>query len=154
MCVCVWVCKHFNVFVLVYVYVCVNGYLFACAYRRVTVTQSSAARPPGGSASRSSVLSRRHVSGGHGCAGSTEPVACAASQTGIFDTGTHNAVSALLHAAAGACFVFVVCCCVGVPVVDVGMYVCGAACYACCGVLQRRHNFDVFLKRIIGKRQP
>ena len=84
----------------------------------------------------------------------TEPVACAASQTGIFDTGTHNAVSALLHAAAGACFVFVVCCCVGVPVVDVGMYVCGAACYACCGVLQRRHTFDPFLKRIIGKRQP
>ena len=31
---------------------------------------------------------------------------------------------------------FVVCCSVGVSVVDVGMYVCGAAC---CGVLQRRH---------------
>ena len=31
------------------------------------------------------------------CAGSTEPVACAAGQTGIFDTGTHNAVNALLH---------------------------------------------------------
>ena len=31
---------------------------------------------------------------------------------------------------AGACFVYVVCCCVGVPVVDVGMYVCGA-CVLC-----------------------
>ena len=42
----------------------------------------------------------------------------------------------------------VVCCCVGVPVADVGMYVCGPACCACCGVLQRRHNFDTFLKRL------
>ena len=48
---------------------------------------------------------------------------------------------------------FVVRCCVGVPVVDVGMCVCGAACSARCGVLQRRHNFDAFLKRL-GKRQP
>ena len=30
---------------------------------------------------------------------------------------------------------------------------CGAACYACCGVMLRRHNFDAFLKRS-GKRQP
>ena len=37
--------------------------------------------------------------------------------------------------------------------VDVGVYVCSAACYACCGVLQRRHNFDAFLRRF-GKRQP
>ena len=79
-------------------------------------------------------------------------MACAACQAGIFDTGTHNAVSALLHAAAGACFVFVVCCCVSVPVVDVGMCVCVAACSARCCVLQRRHNFDAFLKRL-GKRQ-
>ena len=34
------------------------------------------------------------------------------------------------------------------PVVDVGMFVGGAACDACCGVLQRRHNFDAFLKRL------
>ena len=47
----------------------------------------------------------------------------------------------------------VVCCCVGVPVVDVGMCVCGAACSVRCGVLQRRHNSDAFLKRL-GKRQP
>ena len=39
------------------------------------------------------------------------------------DTGTtHNA--ALLHAAPGACFVFVVCGSVGVPVANVGLYVC------------------------------
>ena len=42
----------------------------------------------------------------------------------------------------------VVCSSVGVPVADVGMYVCGPACCACCGVLQRRHNFDAFLKRL------
>ena len=37
------------------------------------------------------------------CADSTEPVACAACQSGILDTSaTQNAVSALLHAAAGA----------------------------------------------------
>ena len=35
-----------------------------------------------------------------------EPVACAACQTGIVETGaTHNAVAAALHAAAGACSV-------------------------------------------------
>ena len=79
---------------------------------------------------------------------------CAACRSGIQDTGaTHNAVAALLHAAAGACFVFVVCCCVGVPVVNVGMYVCDPAHCACCGVLQRRRSFDAFLKRF-GKRQP
>ena len=48
---------------------------------------------------------------------------------------------------------FFVCCCVAVPTVDVGMCVCGAACSARCGVLQRRHGFDAFLKRL-GKRQP
>ena len=48
---------------------------------------------------------------------------------------------------------FEVCCCVGVPVIDVGVCVCGAACYASCAVLQRRHNFDAFLKRL-GIRQP
>ena len=43
----------------------------------------------------------------------------------VVDTGaTHNAVANLLHAAPGACFVFVVCCSVGVPVANVGMYVC------------------------------
>ena len=42
----------------------------------------------------------------------------------------------------------VVCSSVGVPVANVGMYVCGRACCACCGVLQRRHNFDAFLKRL------
>ena len=26
--------------------------------------------------------------------------------------------------------------------------VCGPACCACCGMLQRRHNFDAFLKRL------
>ena len=61
-----------------------------------------------------------------GCAGSTEPMACTACQLGIQDTGaTRNSVEALLHAAAGACFVFVVCCSVGVPAANVGIYVCG-----------------------------
>ena len=34
-----------------------------------------------------------------------------------------------------------------VQVVDVGMYVRGAACCACCDVLQRCHKFDAILKR-------
>ena len=67
------------------------------------------------------------------------------------DTGaTHNDVAALLHAAPGACFVFVVRCSVGVLVASDGMYVCGPACCACCGVLQRRHNSDAFLKCLGG----
>ena len=37
---------------------------------------------------------------------------------------------------------------VGVPVANVGMYVRGPACCACCGVLQRRDNSDAFLKRL------
>ena len=48
---------------------------------------------------------------------------------------------------------FVVRCSVCVQVVDVGMYVCGVVCYACCGVLQRRHRFNAFLKRF-RKREP
>ena len=48
---------------------------------------------------------------------------------------------------------FVVRCSVCVPIVDVAMYVCGAAGHACCGVPQRRHNFDAFFKRF-GKHQP
>ena len=66
MCVYVQVYGWLNilVFVLVHVYVCVSGYLFACAYRKVVVTQSPAARSAG-SASPSSVLSGRHVSGSH-----------------------------------------------------------------------------------------
>ena len=47
---------------------------------------------------------------------------------------------------------FVVRCSACVQVVDVGMCVCGAACSARWGVLQRRHSFDAFLKRL-GKRQ-
>ena len=66
-CTCVYVyvyeCLNISVFVVVYVYVCVRVYLFACAYRRVTVTQSSAARPPASSGSRSSVLSSRRLLG-------------------------------------------------------------------------------------------
>ena len=89
-----------------------------------------------------------------GCAAKTEPVASAACRPGMLDTGvTRNAVAALRHAAAGACFVFGVCCGVGVQVVDIGMYACGAACCACCRVLQRRHNFDAFLTHS-NKRQP
>ena len=122
----VYGCLNISVPVSVHAYACVSGYLVACAYRRVTLTQSSAARPPARSASRSSVFSGWHVLG---CAGSTEPVACAACQSGIQDTGAaHNAVEALIHAAAGVCFVRVVCCSVGVRVVNVGMYVCGPAC--------------------------
>ena len=75
------------------------------------------------------------------------------SQAGTFQAGLcslstwhagRNVVAALLHAAAGACFVFGVCCGVGVQVANVSMYACGAACFECCDVLQRRHNFDAF----------
>ena len=74
----------------------------------------SAARPPAGSASRSSVLSGRHVSGW-----AVPPARnlrlLQACRPGMLDTGaTRNAVAALRHAAAGACFVFggvLRCCC-------------------------------------------
>ena len=57
----------------------------------------------------------------------------------VVDTGaTHNTVAALLHAAAGACFVFVVCCSVALPIADVGVYVCVVVrvvrAVACCSV--------------------
>ena len=123
----VYGCLNISVPVSVHAYACVSGYLLACACRRVTVTQSSAARRPPDRphVPRPSQPVRLRL----GCAGSTEPVACAACQSGIQDTGaTHNAVEALLHAAAGA--FFVVCCNVFVLVADVGMYVCGPACCA------------------------
>ena len=149
----VYGCLNISVPVSVHAHACASGSLF-CMF--VSKGSSDSHVLP----ARQSVRPRlprscRGRHGGLGCADSAAPVPCAACQFGIQDTGaTHNAVSALLHAAAGACFVFVVCCCcVGVPVVDVGMYVCASACYACCGVLQRRHSFDEFAKRI-GKRQP
>ena len=48
---------------------------------------------------------------------------------------------------------FVVRCPVCVQAIDVGVYVRGAACCACCGVPQRRHNFYAVLRRL-GKHQP
>ena len=57
----VYGCLNISVPVSVHAYARVSGYLFACAYRSVTVTQSSAARPPARSATRSSVFSGRHV---------------------------------------------------------------------------------------------
>ena len=81
-----------------------------------------------------------------------EPVACAACQSGILDTdATKNAVSALLHATCRCAIGFVVRCSVCVQVVDVGMYVC--VLRAVRAELQRRHNFDAFLKRL-SNRQP
>ena len=41
----VYGCLNISVPVSVHAHACVSGYLFACAYRRVTVTQLSAARP-------------------------------------------------------------------------------------------------------------
>ena len=48
----VHVCWSLNIFVFVFVqlYVCVSGFLLACAYRKVVLMQSSAACPPSGSA--------------------------------------------------------------------------------------------------------
>ena len=89
-----------------------------------------------------------------GCADITEPVACAACQSGILDTGaTQNAVSPLLRAAASTYLGLWCIALFYVQVVCVGMYVCSAACYACIGAPQRRPNFDGLLKRC-GKRQP
>ena len=48
----------------------------------------------------------------------------------------------------GACFVLWCVALVGVPVANVGMNVCGPACCACCGMLQRRHKSDAFLKHL------
>ena len=122
----VYGCLYILVFVLVYEDVCVSAYLFACAYRRVTVTQSSA-RPPAGSASPSSVLSGRHVSG---WAVPTERNLCLVWHVNLaFRTRAPRTTSSppfsmlqLVH----VLFLW----CVGVQVVDVGMYACGAACYA------------------------
>ena len=106
------------------------------------MTQSSAARPPAGSASPVGPLGPARLRLGRPDQRNQWPARHV--DFGILDTGaTHNAVAALLHASAGACFVFVVCC----------VCVCGPACCACCGVLQRRHNFDEFLKRL-ESRQP
>ena len=55
-------CLNISVPVSVHACACASGSLLACADRGVTVTQSSAARPPARSASRSSVFSGRHVS--------------------------------------------------------------------------------------------
>ena len=109
---------NFFVFVLVQVYLCVSGFLFACAYRKVVLTQSSAARQPSGWGSPSPVLSGRYVLG---C-----PARAARKPWPVLPArlaSSTRAVDALLHATPGACFFFVVCCSVGVHVADVGMYV-------------------------------
>ena len=136
----VYGCLNILVFVLVYVYTCVGGYFLYCVLKVYSDTVKCCPPAPPVRPCPASVLSGKYVSG---CADSTEPVACAACRSGILDMGTRqNAVSALLHTAAGARLIL--CCCVGVRV---GMYVCGAACYTCCGVPQRLHNFGAFLKR-------
>ena len=71
--VCLWpvacgVWNHVNMYVacflcLQFMHMHPQVALFSCAYRKVTVTQSIAARPPSASASPSSVLSGRHVLG-------------------------------------------------------------------------------------------
>ena len=107
--------------------------------------------PPAGSALPSSVISSRHVSGW--------AVPPARNSWPVLPSDWHlrhgrttpSPSSSILRLVLVSFFVG--CCCVGVPVVDVGMCVCGAACSARCGVLQRHHNFDAFLKRH-GKRQP
>ena len=111
----------------------------------------SAARPPAGSPclprSSQAGTSQAGLSRQHG----TRGLCCL--QTRHLRHGHAQRRLRSLHAGWCMFCFFVVCCCVGVPVVDVGMCVSGAACSARCGVLQRHHNFDAFLKRL-GKRQP
>ena len=96
------VCESLNIFVIVFVqvYVCVSGFLFACAYGKVVATIKCC--PPALRFGLAFPSPLRPVRLRLSCAGSTAPVACAACQTVIFDRGTHNAVTALLHAAPGA----------------------------------------------------
>ena len=152
----VYGCLNILVLVLVYVNACVSGYFFVKSGLKGH-SDIVECCPPAGRFGLAYLGPLRPGRLRLGCAPSTEPVGSAACRPGMLDTGaTRNAVAALLHAAAaaaGPCFVSGVCCGVGVQVVDVSVYACGAACFACCGVLQRRHNFDAFLTRP-GKRQP
>ena len=81
------------------------------------------------------------------CAGSTEPVACAACQTVIFDTArtTPSPPSSMLRLVRD-CFcgllLLLVCLLLMLACMCVVLRV------ACCGVLQRRHNSDAVLKRL------
>ena len=74
-------CLNILVFVFVYVYVRVSGHLFACAYRRITVTQSKCC-PPARRFGLAFLGPLRPARPRLSCDGSTEPVACAACQTG------------------------------------------------------------------------
>ena len=127
---CVWVSELFGV--------CVSLRFCMCEWLvSVCDTVKCCPPPPAGSASPASVLSGPHVLGW------AVPAARNLWLVQLVDLASSTwapGVSALLHAAA-----FAVCCCVGVPVYDVGMYVC-AECYARCGV--RRHNLGAFLKRL------
>ena len=97
------------------------------------------------SALPSSVFSGKYV---------TEPVAWAVCHYGILDKGAKQKLRLRPPPCFGWCVIgFEGRCSVCVQAVDVCVYVCDAACYACFAVLQRRHNFDTFLRRF-GKRQP
>ena len=121
--VCMYGCSNILVLVLVYVYACVTGPF--CFSILKGYSERVKCCPPARRFGPAFLGPLRPARLRLGCPASTEPVepvACDACQTGIFDTGaTRNAIAALLHAAARACFVFGASCGVGVPVLDVGM---------------------------------
>ena len=105
-CVCVWL----------------SGYLFACAYRRLQRHSQVLLLPPAGWFGLAFLAPlSRHVSG--------SPVRAARNPWPVLSARLASSTRARTTPSppSGACFVSVVCCCIGAPVVDVGMYVCGAA---------------------------
>ena len=138
-------------YVHVYVYgslnisvpVSIHAYACVSAYRRVTVTQSSAARPPATSASRSSVFSSRHVLG-WAVPAARNPLPAQHVNLAFRTRAPRTTPSMLrlVHVLFLWCVALLVCLLLMLACMCVVLRV------ACCGVLQRRHNSDAFLKRL------
>ena len=118
---------------------------FVCACRRVTVTESSAARPPARSASCSSVFSGQHVLG---WAAAQNPwparhvdLAFSTRRAPRTTPSKPSSMLRLVHVLFWCCVALLVCLLLMLSCMCVVLRV------ACCGVLQRRHNSDAFLKR-------
>ena len=78
------------------------------------------------------------------CAGSTEPVACPACQTGIFDAQRRRPPPCCAWCMFCFCGVLLLLVCLLLMLACM----CVVLRVACCGVLQRRHNSDAVLKRL------
>ena len=119
----VYGCLNISVPVSVHAHACANGSFVMCVSKGKGDTVKCCP-PPAGLASPSSVLSGRHVLGW------AVPTTRGLRGMSIWHPGhgrhaqrrRRPPMLRLVHV------LFVVCCCVGVPVADVGTYVCGPAC--------------------------